>query len=169
LGAVILIIGVFFVSWASILIRLCDSAPTTIAFFRMFFSSLMVLVAVPFYKGGWFAKKRRFLGFGLIRDFPGASFLYLDCIAGSNINLIVRRSCNYTTAVCGCFWIHFFKRAHRQGRFRGNNVSNYRKLPCSPRRYGPKLRTFKGRHNGVIRRAYGWHISLYRPLCTPAT
>jgi drug/metabolite transporter (DMT)-like permease len=52
--------GVFFVSWASILIRLSESSPTTIAFFRMFFSSIMVLLAVPFYKGRWFEKRADF-------------------------------------------------------------------------------------------------------------
>lgn len=60
MGALTLIVGVFFVSWASILIRLSESSPTTIAFFRMFFSSLMVLLAVPFYKGKWFEKRADF-------------------------------------------------------------------------------------------------------------
>jgi len=53
----ILLIGVFFVSWASILIRLCQSEPTTIAFFRMLFSTVMIFCAIPFYKGHWFAKR----------------------------------------------------------------------------------------------------------------
>ena len=55
-----LVVGVFFVSWASILIRLAESTPTTIAFFRMFFSSAMILIAVPFYKGRWFEKRADF-------------------------------------------------------------------------------------------------------------
>lgn len=74
MGAIILIVGVFFVSWASILIRLCDSAPTTIAFFRMFFSSLMVLAAVPFYKGGWFSRKSDFWVSALSGIFLGLHF-----------------------------------------------------------------------------------------------
>ncbi|UCC80618.1 MAG: DMT family transporter [Candidatus Zixiibacteriota bacterium] len=60
MGALTLIVGVFFVSWASILIRLSESSPTTIAFFRMFFSSLMVLLAVPFYRGKWFERRADF-------------------------------------------------------------------------------------------------------------
>jgi len=54
----LLAIGVFFVSWASILIRLCQSDPTSIAFFRMFFSTIMVLLYLPFYHGGWFIQRR---------------------------------------------------------------------------------------------------------------
>lgn len=57
LGAIILLVGVFFVSWAAILIRLSVSQPTTIAFFRMFFSTIMVALAIPFYKGKWFTQK----------------------------------------------------------------------------------------------------------------
>ncbi len=60
-GAVVLIIAVFFVSWASILIRMADSAPTTIAFFRMLFSTIMVSCAIPFYRSGWFSEKSDFL------------------------------------------------------------------------------------------------------------
>jgi drug/metabolite transporter (DMT)-like permease len=74
LGAVILIVGVFFVSWASILIRLSQSAPTTIAFFRMFFSSLMILLAVPFYRGGWFFKRADFWISALSGIFLGMHF-----------------------------------------------------------------------------------------------
>jgi len=57
-GAIVLLIGVFFVSWAAILIKLSHSEPTTIAFFRMFFSTIMVAVAIPFYHGKWFIQKR---------------------------------------------------------------------------------------------------------------
>jgi drug/metabolite transporter (DMT)-like permease len=60
-GALILIIGVFFVSWASILIKLAHSEPTTIAFFRMFFSTMIMLFAAPFYRGAWFANRRDLL------------------------------------------------------------------------------------------------------------
>jgi drug/metabolite transporter (DMT)-like permease len=60
-GAVVLLIGVFFVSWAAILIRMSHSEPTTIAFFRMFFSTLMVSLAIPFYKGKWFVQRRDLL------------------------------------------------------------------------------------------------------------
>jgi drug/metabolite transporter (DMT)-like permease len=60
-GTAVLLIGVFFVSWASILIKLSTAEPTTIAFFRMFFSTLMMLLAVPFFKGRWFLSKRDFL------------------------------------------------------------------------------------------------------------
>lgn len=56
-GAAILLVAVFFVSWAAILIRMSHSAPTTIAFFRMFFATLMVSLALPFYRSGWFEKK----------------------------------------------------------------------------------------------------------------
>jgi drug/metabolite transporter (DMT)-like permease len=56
-GALVLVIGVFFVSWAAILIRLSHSQPTTIAFFRMFFSTVMVSLAIPFYRGRWFIQK----------------------------------------------------------------------------------------------------------------
>lgn len=74
LGALTLIVGVFFVSWASILIRLAQSAPTTIAFFRMFFSSLMILVAVPFYKSGWYKRKTDLLISALSGVFLGLHF-----------------------------------------------------------------------------------------------
>jgi drug/metabolite transporter (DMT)-like permease len=57
-GALVLVIGVFFVSWAAILIRLSRSEPTTIAFFRMFFSTIMVSLAIPFYRGRWFIQRR---------------------------------------------------------------------------------------------------------------
>ncbi len=57
-GALVLIIGVFFVSWAAILIKLSQSEPTTIAFFRMFFSTVMVSFAIPFRRGKWFIQKR---------------------------------------------------------------------------------------------------------------
>jgi drug/metabolite transporter (DMT)-like permease len=60
-GVAVLLIGVFFVSWASILIKLSKAEPTTIAFFRMFFSTIMVMLAIPFYKGTWFIDKRDFL------------------------------------------------------------------------------------------------------------
>ena len=60
IGALVLVVGVLFVSWASILIRLAESTPTTIAFFRMFLSSAMILIAVPFYKGRWFEKRADF-------------------------------------------------------------------------------------------------------------
>ena len=57
-GAIVLIVGVFFVSWASILIKLSTSEPTTIAFYRMLFSTLMVMTAIPFYRKKWFLEKR---------------------------------------------------------------------------------------------------------------
>jgi drug/metabolite transporter (DMT)-like permease len=57
-GAIVLLIGVFFVSWAAILIKLSHAEPTTIAFFRMFFSTFMVALAIPFYHGKWFVQKR---------------------------------------------------------------------------------------------------------------
>jgi drug/metabolite transporter (DMT)-like permease len=57
LGILVLLIAVFFVSWAAILIRLAVSPPTTIAFFRMFFSTIMVCFALPFYKGKWFVER----------------------------------------------------------------------------------------------------------------
>jgi drug/metabolite transporter (DMT)-like permease len=57
-GAMVLLIGVFFVSWASILIKLSHSEPTTIAFFRMLFSTIMVALAIPFYHGKWFVQRR---------------------------------------------------------------------------------------------------------------
>jgi drug/metabolite transporter (DMT)-like permease len=60
-GGAVLIIGVFFVSWASILIKLAVSEPTTIAFFRMFFSTLMMLLVVPFYRRKWFGGRRDLL------------------------------------------------------------------------------------------------------------
>jgi drug/metabolite transporter (DMT)-like permease len=72
LGAVVLLIGVFFVSWASILIRLSDSPPTTIAFFRMFFSAVMVCLAIPFHKGKWFERR-----FDLIISIVSGVFLGL--------------------------------------------------------------------------------------------
>jgi len=74
IGALVLIVGVFFVSWASILIRLAESEPTTIAFFRMFFSSLMILIAVPFYKGGWYEKRTDFWISALSGIFLGLHF-----------------------------------------------------------------------------------------------
>ena len=73
-GALVLIVGVFFVSWASILIRMADSAPTTIAFFRMLFSTVMVACAIPFYKSGWFAKKSDFYISALSGLFLGLHF-----------------------------------------------------------------------------------------------
>jgi drug/metabolite transporter (DMT)-like permease len=57
-GSVVLLIGVFFVSWAAILIKLSHSEPTTIAFFRMFFSTIMVCLAIPFYHRKWFIQRR---------------------------------------------------------------------------------------------------------------
>jgi drug/metabolite transporter (DMT)-like permease len=60
-GVVVLLIGVFFVSWAAILIKLSTSEPTTIAFYRMFFSTIMVAFAIPFYKGKWFHNRKDFL------------------------------------------------------------------------------------------------------------
>jgi drug/metabolite transporter (DMT)-like permease len=57
-GTLVLIVGVFFVSWASILIKLSSSDATTIAFYRMFFSTLMVAAAIPFHKGTWFLNKK---------------------------------------------------------------------------------------------------------------
>ncbi len=60
-GAAVLLVGVFFVSWASILIRLCDSEPTTIAFFRMLFSAIMMACVIPFYRGRWFIGRRDLL------------------------------------------------------------------------------------------------------------
>jgi len=56
-GTLILLVGVFFVSWASILIKMAVSHPTTIAFFRMFFSTAIVAIWLPFYKGNWYSKK----------------------------------------------------------------------------------------------------------------
>jgi len=56
-GALILSIAVFFVSWAAILIKMSASAPTTIAFYRMLFSTVIVALAAPFYRGGWYPKK----------------------------------------------------------------------------------------------------------------
>ncbi len=73
-GAAVLIVGVFFVSWASILIRMSDSAPTTIAFFRMFFSTALVACAIPFYKGGWYSKKSDFWISTLSGFFLGTHF-----------------------------------------------------------------------------------------------
>ena len=60
-GVIVLLVGVFFVSWAAILIKSCKSEPTTIAFFRMFFSTVMVSLAIPFVKGRWFGSKRDLL------------------------------------------------------------------------------------------------------------
>jgi len=57
-GAAVLVIGVFFVSWAAILIKLARSEPTTIAFFRMFFSTIMVCMSLPFYRRRWFPDNR---------------------------------------------------------------------------------------------------------------
>jgi drug/metabolite transporter (DMT)-like permease len=57
-GAIVLLVGVFFVSWAAILIKLCHSAPTTIAFFRMLFSAAIMACAIPFYRGRWFISRR---------------------------------------------------------------------------------------------------------------
>jgi len=74
LGALTLVIGVFFVSWASILIRLAQSPPTTIAFFRMFFSSLMILAAVPFYRSGWYERRTDFWISALSGIFLGLHF-----------------------------------------------------------------------------------------------
>jgi drug/metabolite transporter (DMT)-like permease len=74
LGALILFVAVFFVSWAAILIRLSHSEPTTIAFFRMFFSAVMVSLAVPLRKGGWFAKKSDFWISALAGIFLGFHF-----------------------------------------------------------------------------------------------
>ena len=55
-----LIAAVFFVSWAAILIRISESAPTTIAFFRMFFSTIMIGFALPFYRKKWFHRSSDF-------------------------------------------------------------------------------------------------------------
>lgn len=60
-GVLVLLVGVFFVSWAAILIKLSTSDPTTIAFYRMFFSTIMVSFAIPFHKGKWFRNRRDFL------------------------------------------------------------------------------------------------------------
>lgn len=60
-GVLVLLVGVFFVSWAAILIRLSTSEPTTIAFFRMFFATIMVSFAIPFVKGRWFSGRRDLL------------------------------------------------------------------------------------------------------------
>ncbi len=38
------------------MIRISESAPTTIAFFRMFFSTILVSLALPLYKKEWFHK-----------------------------------------------------------------------------------------------------------------
>lgn len=51
-----------------------DSAPTTIAFFRMFFSTAMVACAVPFYKAGWYSKKSDFWISTLSGFFLGTHF-----------------------------------------------------------------------------------------------
>jgi drug/metabolite transporter (DMT)-like permease len=56
-GAFVLLLGVFFVSWAAILIRLAQSEPTTIAFFRMFFSAIIMMLVLPFYCKRWFANR----------------------------------------------------------------------------------------------------------------
>jgi drug/metabolite transporter (DMT)-like permease len=73
-GALVLLFAVFFVSWAAILIRMAESAPTTIAFFRMFFSTVMVALAVPFYKSGWFSKRSDLWISGLSGIFLGLHF-----------------------------------------------------------------------------------------------
>jgi drug/metabolite transporter (DMT)-like permease len=85
-GASVLVIGVFFVSWAAILIRLSQSEPTTVAFFRMFFSAVMVSLAIPFYKGKWFIRKRDF-GISLLSGlFLG--FHFYTWIAGLKVTSI---------------------------------------------------------------------------------
>ncbi|MEE9553156.1 MAG: DMT family transporter [candidate division Zixibacteria bacterium] len=74
-GPAVLVIGVFFVSWASILIRMSESAPTTIAFFRMFFATIMVACAIPFYKAGWYSRKSDFWISTLSGFFLGMHFI----------------------------------------------------------------------------------------------
>jgi drug/metabolite transporter (DMT)-like permease len=59
-GALVLAVGVFFVSWAAILIRLAQSEPTTIAFFRMFLSTVIMATVIPFYRKPWFSNRRDF-------------------------------------------------------------------------------------------------------------
>jgi drug/metabolite transporter (DMT)-like permease len=85
-GAAVLLIGVFFVSWASILIKLSKAEPTTIAFFRMFFSTIMVALAIPFYKGRWFIEKRDFLITILSGIFLG--FHFYTWVAGLKVTSI---------------------------------------------------------------------------------
>ncbi len=76
MSALILIVAVFFVSWAAILIRMSESAPTTIAFFRMFFSTVMIGFTLPFYKGRWFVKKSDFWISALSGIFLGLHFYF---------------------------------------------------------------------------------------------
>ena len=75
-GITMLVIAVFFVSWAAILIRLCESDPTTIAFFRMFFATIMVLAAIPFYRRTWFTERRDLLFCVISGIFLGLHFLF---------------------------------------------------------------------------------------------
>jgi drug/metabolite transporter (DMT)-like permease len=67
-------VAVFFVSWAAILIRISESAPTTIAFFRMFFSTVMISFALPFYRKKWFPKSPDFWISALSGVFLGFHF-----------------------------------------------------------------------------------------------
>jgi drug/metabolite transporter (DMT)-like permease len=85
-GVLILLVGVFFVSWAAILIKLAHSEATTIAFFRMFFSTLIMALAIPFYRKHWFATKRDLL----ISLFSGTllGFHFYTWVAGLKITSI---------------------------------------------------------------------------------
>jgi len=85
-GTLILLIGVFFVSWAAILIKLSTSEPTTIAFYRMFFSTLMVSLAIPFHKGKWFRARKDLLISLLSGIFLG--FHFYTWVAGLKVTSI---------------------------------------------------------------------------------
>jgi drug/metabolite transporter (DMT)-like permease len=76
LGVLLLIAAVFFISWAAILIRMSGSAPTTIAFFRMFFSTMMIAFALPFYRKKWFPKSSDFWISALSGIFLGLHFYF---------------------------------------------------------------------------------------------
>jgi drug/metabolite transporter (DMT)-like permease len=85
-GALILLIGVFFVSWAAILIRMAESGATAIAFFRMFFSALMMILIMPFHRGKWFPA-RSDLAFSVLAGiFLG--FHFYTWVAGLKITSI---------------------------------------------------------------------------------
>lgn len=56
------------------MIRVSESAPTTIAFFRMFFSTVMIAFALPFYKKKWFDKGSDFWISALSGIFLGFHF-----------------------------------------------------------------------------------------------
>ena len=56
------------------MIRVSESAPTTIAFFRMFFSTVMIGLALPFYKKKWFDKSSDFWISALSGIFLGFHF-----------------------------------------------------------------------------------------------